>query len=39
MEITGYRIQDSRFGRALIAIREDEIAAECNGINIFPGKC
>lgn len=30
---TMYRIQDSRFGRALVAIREDDIAAECNGIN------
>ncbi|MCL6636220.1 MAG: branched-chain amino acid ABC transporter permease [Peptococcaceae bacterium] len=28
-----YRIQDSRFGRALAAIREDEIAAESMGIN------
>lgn len=28
-----YRIENSRFGRALVAIREDEIAAECNGIN------
>ncbi|MCL6638819.1 MAG: branched-chain amino acid ABC transporter permease [Firmicutes bacterium] len=28
-----YRIQDSRFGRALAAIREDEIAAEAMGIN------
>ncbi len=27
------RIENSRFGRALVAIREDEIAAECNGIN------
>ncbi len=28
-----YRIQNSRFGRALAAIREDEIAAESMGIN------
>jgi len=28
-----YRIQNSRFGRALLAIREDEIAAETMGIN------
>ncbi|WP_082789109.1 branched-chain amino acid ABC transporter permease [Desulfolucanica intricata] len=28
-----HRIQDSRFGRALVAIREDEIAAESMGIN------
>jgi branched-chain amino acid transport system permease protein len=28
-----YRIQNSRFGRALTAIREDEIAAETMGIN------
>lgn len=27
------RAESSRFGRALVAIREDEIAAECNGIN------
>lgn len=30
-----YRIQNSRFGRALAAIREDEIAAETMGINIY----
>lgn len=29
-----YRIQNSRFGRALKAIREDEIAAQSMGINI-----
>ena len=28
-----YRLQNSRFGRALAAIREDEIAAETMGIN------
>ncbi len=27
-----YRLNNSRFGRALVAIREDEIAAECMGI-------
>ncbi|MEW6541788.1 MAG: branched-chain amino acid ABC transporter permease [Bacillota bacterium] len=27
-----YRLNHSRFGRALVAIREDEIAAECMGI-------
>lgn len=27
------RVEKSRFGRALVAIREDEIAAECSGIN------
>jgi branched-chain amino acid transport system permease protein len=30
-----YRIHDSRFGRALTAIREDELAAEAMGINIL----
>jgi branched-chain amino acid transport system permease protein len=30
-----YRIQNSRFGRALVAIREDEIAAESMGISPF----
>lgn len=30
-----YRIQNSRFGRALAAIREDEIAAETMGINVY----
>lgn len=33
-----YRIQNSRFGRALAAIREDEIAAESMGINAFQYK-
>ncbi|MFZ7103169.1 MAG: branched-chain amino acid ABC transporter permease [Peptococcaceae bacterium] len=28
-----YRAENSRFGRSLLAIREDEIAAECYGIN------
>ncbi|MGQ9497693.1 MAG: branched-chain amino acid ABC transporter permease [Desulfotomaculales bacterium] len=28
-----YRLQKSRYGRALAAVREDEIAAECMGIN------
>lgn len=27
------RLHNSRFGRALLAVREDEIAAECMGIN------
>jgi len=30
-----YRINNSRFGRALAAVREDEIAAESMGINTF----
>lgn len=30
-----YRIQNSRFGRALVAIREDDIAAETMGINVY----
>lgn len=30
-----YRIQNSRFGRALAAIREDDIAAETMGINVY----
>ncbi|MBM7854720.1 branched-chain amino acid transport system permease protein [Desulfohalotomaculum tongense] len=29
-----YALQNSRFGRALVAIREDDIAAEAMGINI-----
>jgi len=29
------RIENSRLGRALIAIREDEIATECMGINVL----
>ncbi|WP_034629281.1 branched-chain amino acid ABC transporter permease [Desulfotruncus alcoholivorax] len=29
------RMERSRFGRSLVAIREDEIAAECMGINAF----
>lgn len=28
-----YRLQHSRYGRALVAVREDEIAAECMGVN------
>jgi len=31
--ISMVRVENSRFGRALVAIREDEIAAECNGVN------
>lgn len=30
-----YRIQNSRFGRALAAVREDDIAAESMGINAY----
>ncbi|MEW6410722.1 MAG: branched-chain amino acid ABC transporter permease [Nitrospirota bacterium] len=30
-----YRINNSRIGRAWVSIREDEIAAECMGINTF----
>ncbi len=30
-----YRIQNSRFGRALKAIREDDIAAETMGVNVY----
>lgn len=30
-----YRIQNSRFGRALAAIREDDIAAETMGVNVY----
>ncbi|MDO7786170.1 branched-chain amino acid ABC transporter permease [Desulforamulus aquiferis] len=33
-----YRIENSRFGRSLIAIREDEIAAEAMGVNITTSK-
>jgi branched-chain amino acid transport system permease protein len=29
------RLEDSRVGRAWLAIREDEVAAECSGINIM----
>jgi len=32
------RLEDSRVGRAWLAIREDEIAAECSGINIMKYK-
>lgn len=32
------RLEDSRLGRAWFAIREDEIAAECSGINIMKYK-
>lgn len=28
------RVEKSRFGRALLAIREDDIAAECYGVNL-----
>lgn len=33
-----YRLENSRFGRALVAIREDEIAAEAMGVNITNSK-
>ncbi|GAB6181050.1 branched-chain amino acid ABC transporter permease [Desulfotomaculum defluvii] len=33
-----YRLENSRFGRALVAIREDEIAAEAMGVNITSTK-
>lgn len=32
------RLEDSRVGRAWLAIREDEVAAECSGINIMKYK-
>lgn len=32
------RLKDSSYGRALRAIREDEIAAEAMGVNLFPHK-
>ncbi len=32
------RLEDSRVGRAWLAIREDEVAAECSGINIIKYK-
>ncbi|MFZ5943884.1 MAG: branched-chain amino acid ABC transporter permease [Bacillota bacterium] len=28
-----FRVENSRFGRALLAIREDDIAAECSGVD------
>ena len=33
-----YRLQDSRLGRAWVAIREDELAAASNGINTVTTK-
>ncbi|AQS59069.1 branched-chain amino acid ABC transporter permease [Desulforamulus ferrireducens] len=33
-----YRLENSRFGRSLVAIREDEIAAEAMGVNITTTK-
>ena len=33
-----YRLQDSRLGRAWMAIREDELAAASNGINTVTTK-
>ncbi len=32
--LISYRLEHSRFGRALVAIREDELAAELTGINV-----
>jgi branched-chain amino acid transport system permease protein len=32
--VAAYRLNHSRIGRAWIAIREDELAAECAGINV-----
>lgn len=34
MYVLGQRIVTSRFGRALVALRENEIVAQCSGINI-----
>lgn len=33
-----YRLENSRFGRSLVAVREDEIAAEAMGVNITTTK-
>ena len=38
MMILMYRLQDSRIGRAWMAIREDELAAAANGINTVTTK-
>jgi branched-chain amino acid transport system permease protein len=32
--LTAYRIKESTFGRALLSIREDEVASEAMGVNI-----
>ena len=32
--VIGKRIVESRIGRSFVAIRENEIVAQCNGINI-----
>ncbi|PIE36132.1 branched-chain amino acid ABC transporter permease [candidate division KSB3 bacterium] len=32
---TGWKIKFSSFGRSMFAIREDEMAAQCAGINLF----
>ena len=32
--VIGKRIVESRLGRSFVAIRENEIVAQCNGINI-----
>ncbi|UCE32162.1 MAG: branched-chain amino acid ABC transporter permease [Burkholderiales bacterium] len=34
MYVLGRRIVESKIGRSLVAIRENEIVAQCNGINI-----
>src|SRR5207253_10598916 len=36
--IFSYRLQDSRLGRAWMAIREDELAAASNGVNTVTTK-
>lgn len=38
MYVLGQRIVTSRFGRALVALRENEIVAQCSGINIAKTK-
>jgi len=38
MYVLARRILESRIGRALLAIRENEIVAQCNGINIAATK-
>ena len=37
--VLSYRLEYSRIGRALVAIREDELAAELSGISITRIKC
>jgi branched-chain amino acid transport system permease protein len=36
--IISYKIENSKFGYTLFAIREDRLAAECLGINVFRAK-